>query len=306
MRILKYALKNTKRNAFLSLSSILVLSLIIFFINILLLVNYTTGYLINNINSRLTISLNLKTWYTNENSEVIELISNIKAFDKSLGTEYVSAEEAFGILRNRDPELAKVVETEKDNPLPSSIVIKNIWLGEYEWLDKVISKYRNIIVYDEQRSKKVIWDYKNQYDRINSVIKVLNSIQFWVFSVIWFFVFSVFIIIYNTIWNFIFFYRDEIKITKLVWWDNVFIYWPFTIQWIIYTFLSSFFSITIFIYLIKTVNFYLIEDFPKFVSMFLYSNFNNFVTEFFLMIFIWALSWFISSRKFINMSSEKI
>lgn len=306
MRILKYALKNTKRNAFLSLSSILVLSLIIFFINILLLVNYTTGYLINNINSRLTISLNLKPWYTSENSEVIELISSIKSFDSVLKTDYVSSEDAFSILKNRDPELAKVVETEKDNPLPSSIIVKNIGLNQYEWFDAIVSKYKNIISYDEQKSRKVIWDYKNQYDRINSVIKVLNSIKFWVFSVIGFFVFSVFIIIYNTIWNFIFFYRDEIKITKLVWWDNIFIYGPFTIQWIIYTFVSSFLSITIFIYLIKTINFYLIDDFPKFVNAFLVSNFSNFLAEFFLMIFIWAFSWFISSRKFINMASEKI
>ena len=59
MRILKYAIKNIKRNAFLSLSSILVLSLIIFFINILILVNFTTDELIVNINKRLSLSLTL-------------------------------------------------------------------------------------------------------------------------------------------------------------------------------------------------------------------------------------------------------
>ncbi|EKE25975.1 MAG: hypothetical protein ACD_4C00486G0015 [uncultured bacterium (gcode 4)] len=305
MRLLNYALKNTKRNAFLSLSSILVLSLIIFFINILLLVNYTTGYIISNINSRLPLSLNLKSHYTNENPEVIELISNVKSFDKWLEVTYISADEAFANLKNRDPELAKVVETEKENPLPSSILIKNISLNEYGWIDDIISKYSNIIDYNESVSKKIS-NYRNQYEKINSVIKVLTSIQFWIYLIIAFFVFSVFIIIYNTIWNFIFFYRDEIKITKLVGWDNVFIYGPFTIQWIIYTFLSSFFSITIFIYLIKTINIYLIEDFPKFINAFLIANSNYFIYELLLMMFIWALSWFISSRKFINMSSEKI
>ncbi|HBY74516.1 TPA: hypothetical protein DEG21_01185 [Patescibacteria group bacterium] len=126
MRILKYALKNIKRNAFLSFSSILVLSLIIFFINILLLVNFTVDTITSNVNDRLTISLNLKSSYTNENSEVIELITNIKLFNKTLNVSYISQEDAFSILRKRDPELAKVIESEKDNPLPSSILIKNI------------------------------------------------------------------------------------------------------------------------------------------------------------------------------------
>ncbi|HBA44472.1 TPA: hypothetical protein DCZ31_00335 [Patescibacteria group bacterium] len=109
-----------------SFSSILVLSLIIFFINILLLVNFTVDTITSNVNDRLTISLNLKSSYTNENSEVIELITNIKLFNKTLNVSYISQEDAFSILRKRDPELAKVIESEKDNPLPSSILIKNI------------------------------------------------------------------------------------------------------------------------------------------------------------------------------------
>jgi cell division protein FtsX len=126
MRILKYALKNIKRNAFLSFSSVLVLSLIIFFINILLLVNFTVDSITNNVNDRLTISLNLKSSYTNENSEVVELITNIKLFNKALNVTYISQDDAFSVLKKRDPELAKVIESERDNPLPSSILIKNI------------------------------------------------------------------------------------------------------------------------------------------------------------------------------------
>lgn len=300
MRILKYALKNIKRNAFLSFSSVLVLSLIIFFINILLLVNFTVDSISDNVNDRLTISLNLKSSYTNENSEVIELITNIKLFDKTLSVTYISQDDAFSILKKRDPELARVIESEKDNPLPSSILIKNIWLSEYEGLDKIISKYKNIIFYDENKSKKAITDYKNQFEKINSLIKVLQSIKIWIYSIIIFFMFSVFIIIYNTIWNFVFFYKDEIKITKLVWWDNFFIYWPFSIQWIIYTFLSSFISILIFVYIIKTVNIYLIDDFPKFINLFLLKNSPYFFYQMILLMFIWAISWFLSSLKFIK------
>jgi hypothetical protein len=41
----------------------------------------------------------------------------------------------------------------------------------------VIVKYKSAIVFDEKRFKKKIIDYKAQYERINSVIKVFNSIK---------------------------------------------------------------------------------------------------------------------------------
>ena len=305
MRILKYALKNIKRNAFLSLSSVLVLTLIIFFINILLLVNYTTDNLIQNINQRLTMSVTLNKGYTNENSEVIELISWIRVLGNWILVTYVSPEEAFSTMRERDPELTKLIEDPNENPLPASIKIENIWIGEYDKLDVVIVKYKSAIVFDEKRFKKKIIDYKAQYERINSVIKVFNSIKLWIYSIISFFLFSVFIIIYNIIGNFIFFYRDEIKITKLVWWDNVFIYWPFSVQGFLYTLFSSVLSFLIFLYIIKTVNIYLIDDFPWFINRFLRLNSQYFIYEIVGISLIWLISWFLSSQKFISKAGMK-
>ncbi len=305
MRILKYAIKNIKRNAFLSLSSILVLSLIIFFINILILVNFTTDELIVNINKRLSLSLTLNRGYTNENSEVIELTSSLKSISKDLKVEYISPDAALSTMKMWDPELTKLVETEWENPLPSSIKVDNIWLNDYDKINWIVSKYKWVVLYDENKFKRKIVDYKDQYERINSVIKVLNSIKLGIYSIIWFFIFSVFVIIYNIIWNFIFFYRDEIKITKLVGWDDVFIYWPFSVQWFLYTLISTLLSFLIFIYIIKTINIYLIEDFPWFVNRFLQANSKYFLYEFICISTIWMISWFLSSKIFISRSNSK-
>lgn len=110
MRILKYAIKNTIRNPFLSLSSILVISLLIFFINVLFFIEYVTASITDNINDRLSISLNLKTGYTADNTEVIECIGALKATNLGVQVQYISREEAFEILRKRDKELARVIE----------------------------------------------------------------------------------------------------------------------------------------------------------------------------------------------------
>lgn len=304
MRILKYAIKNIKRNTFLSISSFLVLSLLIFFIHILLLVNFTTDKLIENINKRLSMSVILQKWYSNDNSEVVELISWLRWIGDNLEVSYISSQEAFAVLKKTDPELTKVVEEDSENPLPASIKIENMNVNQYNDINEQISKYKWIIVYDEQKFKKKIIAYRDQYNKIQTVISVFISIKYWIIWIISFFIFSVFIIIYNTIWNFIFFHRDEIKVTKLVWWDNIFIYWPFSVQGFLYTFFSTIFSLIIFLYIIKTVNIYLIENFPDFINEFLSKNSLYFLYELLILSLIGLISWFLSSIKFISWASR--
>jgi len=80
-RIAKYSLKNIMRNKFLSFSSILVLTLLMFFINILVILNDVSFKLIDSVNSKMTISLYLKDEYDKNSIEVINLINNIKKID---------------------------------------------------------------------------------------------------------------------------------------------------------------------------------------------------------------------------------
>ena len=57
MYILKYALKNIIRNPFISLSSLVVIGLLVFFINILLLVLFSTDKFIESVNDRISITI---------------------------------------------------------------------------------------------------------------------------------------------------------------------------------------------------------------------------------------------------------
>jgi len=77
-RIAKYSLKNIMRNKFLSFSSILVLTLLMFFINILIILHDVSFKLIDSINSKMTISLYLEEGYDKNSIEVIDLIEDIK------------------------------------------------------------------------------------------------------------------------------------------------------------------------------------------------------------------------------------
>lgn len=166
MRIFKYALKNVARNSFLSFSTVLVLSLMTFFIYVLFFIEYVASSLIGNISDRLSLSLNLRPGFSDTSRDIVELTNGLRAVDGAVEVHYVSNAEAFEILKKRDPELARVIESDKDNPLPSSLSVKNVPISKYAELDAVVSKYRDAVQYDAGTGKKTIVDYRAQYDKI--------------------------------------------------------------------------------------------------------------------------------------------
>jgi len=74
-RIFNYSIKNIFRNKFLSISSILVLTLLVFFINLLLVIQNVSFKLIDTVNEKMTVSLYLQDEY-DKNSEPVTLLIN--------------------------------------------------------------------------------------------------------------------------------------------------------------------------------------------------------------------------------------
>jgi cell division protein FtsX len=212
-------------------------------------------------------------------------------------TDYKSKETLLEELKQKDPKLVWILEDE--NPLPNTILISNIWLNEYVLLnDNIEKKIYMLDNWNKLEQKENFTDYKAQYKRIIKVIAVLNILRVGLYVIIGIFLLSISVIVYSIIGNFIYYYRDEIYITKLVWWDNFFIHWPFVFQWMIYTFLSFIGSATIFLILLNNLGFIFSLDH----SFDFISNYFNLILLFELIIFIliWALSWYFSSKKYIN------
>ena len=71
--ITKYSVKNILRNKFLTISTILVLTLLMFFINVLQILEWVSVKIISEINAKLNFSLYLKDWITKDSVEVSTL-----------------------------------------------------------------------------------------------------------------------------------------------------------------------------------------------------------------------------------------
>ena len=292
-KIFQYALKNILRNTFLSISSILVLTLLMFFINILFVIHNVSSELIESINSKLSISLYLNEKYDNTSPEVIGLLEDIKKFSPNIVSQYKWAWELLEDIRKKDPDLVTILE--RTNPLPNTISLSQIKLDEYESLNRIIQG--RMTLFSENIGKKEYFsDYSSQYKRIQTIITVLNTLRFGLYIIIAIFIISIGVIVYSVIGNFVYYYRDEIHITKLVGGSNIFVYGPFIFQGVIYSFVAFFLSTFIFSLLINNIDVLFSLSTP--VVQLSWSS-SLFIWKLLLFCLIGAFSWFFSSRKYI-------
>ena len=300
-RIFSYSIKNIFRNKFLSISSILVLTLLVFFINLLLVIQNISFKLIDTVNEKMTVSLYLQEEY-DKNSEPVALLRNsIEDLGQWITVVYKTKADVLEEIRKKDPELVRILE--RQNPLPETIELSNIPIESWakvnsiiEWKIFLFSKEENK---DLKEWKKHFSEYSSQYKNIEKVTKYLIILRISLYIMIALFLLSIWVIIYSIIWNFVFYYKDEIYITRLVWWSKFFIYWPFSFQWMIYAFVSFLVWVWVFYLWITFTNFLLKESFA--FSYLLWEKYLIlFLLEVLILISIWWISGLISSRKYLK------
>jgi len=175
-RIFKYSVKNILRNKFLSISSIMVLTLLMVFINILVLLDDVSSKLIDWINSKLTISLYVDEKYTKTSLEVTDFIDDIKKQNYDVLVEYKTKDDIINEIRLKEPNLVKILE--RNNPLPDTIVLSNIWISEYKNINALVESRLYLLVNDSSQ-KDYFANYNTQYKKIEDVTSVLDILQFW-------------------------------------------------------------------------------------------------------------------------------
>ncbi len=178
MNILRYALKNIFRNLFLSISSVLIISLLVFFVNILLFVLFSTEQFISSVSDRLSITISFREGFGETDPRTVNLMNQISSAFTGISLTYLSRESALTVLSLRDPELASLVETAADNPLPNSLKISGIQPNAYQSLNNYIARFQDVLKYTQDERDKKLLDYKAQYSRILTVVNFLKSLEY--------------------------------------------------------------------------------------------------------------------------------
>lgn len=253
--------------------------------------------IIDGINDKLTISLYLDEAYDKNSVEIIDLQSDIKKNIPQIDIIYTSKEELLEEMRETDPDLVKILE--RQNPLPETIALRNIPLDKYEALNTIIENKLFVLTEWENAGDGAYFStYTKQFERIEKVISLLYILQIWLYIILLTFVISIAVIVYSIIGNFIYYYKDEIYITRLVGWSKIFIYGPFSLQGILYVFCAFLISTTLFLILLENIKYFFDTWYVS--QIFAGNLYVILILEALLFSLIGWLSGFFSSRKYLK------
>src|SRR3989344_6058822 len=221
------------RIGFVSLASVLVMTVTLFVIGSVIFLLATLDASLNNLKSKVDVNVYLTTTAAEE--EIMSLKTLLEALPEVKTVSYVTREQALENFKNRHQNDAPILEALKDvpdNPLSAVLNIVAKDPGQYEAIanflksDNALSKNQQVIV------RKV--NYDDNKIAIAVLSKIIDSAKKLGLAVTLVLVIISLLIIFNTIRLAIYTSREEISVMRLVGASNKYIRWPFMISGILY------------------------------------------------------------------------
>ncbi len=239
-RIINSGLVNFIRNLSLAVAAMAIMVVTLTIVLFSLVINDTFSHTINQITSKIDISV-----YLNDNvstSQSTQLLSQLRHLPDVASVTYESKDQVLKAYLQQNASNQQLVQavSETSNPLPATIIIKPVDLNHLGQIKAFLSKPQVSALQSDPPSYS--GQEKEAIDRITHATNVLQRIG--VFAVIIFTVVSV-LIIFNTIQMAIFNRRDEIHIMRLLGASTGYIRGPFIVESITYGILAAIISIII-------------------------------------------------------------
>ncbi len=233
IRVIKSGCLGFWRNKWLSSAAIAMMSLTIFVITSLLLINVLIESLTRNLEDKIDISVyfNLDT----PEEEILEARKELVKLAEVRSVEYVSAEDALTRFKERhrdNPILMQSLQELDANPLEPSLNIKAQVASQYEMI---------VNFFNQDRYQKII-DKINYLEnraviaRLSSITRTIRQSGFIVLAVL---VALAVLVSFNTIRLTIYTARKEIKVMKLVGASNWFVRGPFIVEGALYGLIAA-------------------------------------------------------------------
>lgn len=239
-RIIKNGIVGFGRNIWLAIAAIAMMTITLTILLFAVVANATFSHTIDEITSRIDVSVYLKDSVTQEQTD--DLLAQIKQVENVESVSYTSKAEALRIYREQNsnnPELLTAI-SETSNPLPASITISP---GDANRLDPIkvfLDKPEIAALQSDPTSYS--GDRKAAIDKITSATRFFQ--QAGVIGII-VFTFISMLIIFNTIRMAIFNRRDELVIMRLLGASTRYIRGPFVVETILYGIIAGIISTSI-------------------------------------------------------------
>lgn len=231
-RVLRNALLNFKRNIWLSLATLIIMTLTLLMMSFLYFLNIIGSEVLNNIEKKVDLSAVFKDTITDEQIQAI--VKDLESRSDVQDVRIVSSEEALEQFRQRhadNPFYEESLRELEKNPLPTNIYITATEPRLYQNIARQLEseKYAPFI-------EKV--NFENSKQVIERLIIVMSNIRNIGIITTSIFAGLVLLIMFNTIRLAIYSFREEIDIMRLVGASNWFIRGPFVIEAVLVALLS--------------------------------------------------------------------
>ncbi len=271
-RVVKAGFVGFWRSAYVSLASIFVLTVALFVIGSTIFVDQLLATSLNTLQSK--VDINVYFVPQADQDEIDRIKTSVTALPDVASVEYTSAEDALALYRerNRDDEIAMQALAELDkNPLGANLAVQAKETSQYEQIARFLDEQRA----SEAPQAPVIDEinYNRNRDSIDTLTGIINAVEQASFVVLIVLLIAAVLITFNTIRLAIYTAREEISIMRLVGAGNMFIRGPFMLQGIMYGFLASILTMSIFYPLLVWVG-------PKTEEFFEMNLFTYYTTNF--------------------------
>lgn len=245
-RIFRAGFLNFWRNGFVTLASVLVMTVTLFVLGSLVL----TGVILNSTLTELKSKVDMNIYFTTEASE-----EKITELQKALETQpqvdmvtYISRDDALAQFRERhknDELTLQALDELGDNPLGAVLNVRAKDTTQYEAVAKFVSDYPTVTASPSILDKINYFDERQRIaiDRLTRVTDSGNKIGFALIILLGLITIA---ITFNTIRLVIYTSRDEISVMRLVGADQMYIRAPFMVEGVLYGLVSGMLTLILF------------------------------------------------------------
>ena len=237
-RIIRSGFVNFWRNGFVSLSSVLVMTVTLFVIGSVLFSVAVLNSSLEIIKDKVDVNVYFLTGA--EPQDILAVKKAIEMMPQVKSVEYLSREtvlENFKKRHENDTLTLQSLDELGENPLGATLNVKAKDPSQYESIANSLKSDSGL-----SKDKKDIIDKVNYFDNkaaIDRLSKIINAAQRLGFALTILLVIISIVIVFNTIRLTIFISRDEISVMRLVGASNKYIRGPFVIAGIVYGVVSG-------------------------------------------------------------------
>jgi cell division transport system permease protein len=238
-RIIKSGFVSFARNSFVSLSSVLIITVTLFVLGGIMFTGALLKSSLEEIQAKVDVNVYFLTGAVE--ADILSLEKKLEALPEVASVEYISREQALVDFRERhknDETTLAALDELSDNPLGAILNIKAKETSQYEGIAAFLDS--------ENSGKPGFVDRVNYYQNkaaIDTLSKMIDGGTKIAFAITGLLVILSVLIAFNTIRLAIYIAREEIAVMRLVGANNKYIRGPFVVSGIMYGVVSAFLTL---------------------------------------------------------------